>query len=337
MSLNIRHPKGLDIARRLIAVSDIVAEGFSPGVLERLGLGYGVQRSIREDIIYVQQSGMGDFGTYGRLRTIGPVAASFAGMNEMSGLPEPAMPAGWGYSFLDWMGAYGFAQALLGALYHRAMTGKGQRIDASQCEAGIFLTSQAILDWSSNGRVWQRTGNRAPNGRAAPQGAYRAKGEDRWVAIACTDDTAWETLARVSGHPEWTTDPRFGGLEARLAHEDELDRLVGAWTEGLDAYDVMHRLQAAGVAAGVCQTAEDRCDHDPQLRTLEWLTEVDGTRIGRWPVAEFPVKLDRTPAHIGGLINRGAPCYGEDNDYVLGEILGHSTAEIRAFADEGVI
>ena len=199
ISLNIRHPKGLEIARRLVAISDIVAEGFSPGVLDRLGLGYDVQRKIRPDIIFVQQSGMGGYGSYGRLRTVGPIAGSFAGTNHMSGLPEPAMPAGWGYSYLDWMGAYGFAQALLGALYYRSVTGKGQRIDASQCEAGIFLCGQPILEWSVNGRVWERTGNRSPHGRAAPHGAYRCKGVDRWIAISCFDDQQWNALVRVAG------------------------------------------------------------------------------------------------------------------------------------------
>ena len=217
ISLNIRHPKGLEIAKRLVAVSDIVAEGFSPGVLDRLGLGYEVQRKIRPDIIYVQQSGMGGYGSYGRLRTVGPIAGSFAGTNQMSGLPEPAMPAGWGYSYLDWMGAYGFAQALLGALYYRSVTGKGQRIDASQCEAGIFLCAQPILEWSVNGREWQRTGNRSPHGRAAPHGAYRCKGVDRWIAISCFDDEQWNALVRVAGGGDaWRADARFASLEARV-------------------------------------------------------------------------------------------------------------------------
>jgi crotonobetainyl-CoA:carnitine CoA-transferase CaiB-like acyl-CoA transferase len=280
---------------------------------------------------------MGSHGTYGRLRTVGPIAASFAGTNDMSGLPEPAMPAGWGYSYLDWMGAYGFAQALLGALYYRSMTGRGQRIDASQCEAGIFLCSQAILDWSANGRVWQRSGNRSPSRQAAPHGAYRCLGEDRWIAIACATEEEWRALARAAGHPEWLSDPRFADLSARLANEDALDAAVTGWTETVEAYECMERLQAAGVAAGVCQTAEDRCERDPQLKVLEWLTEVRGTKIGTWPVAEVPVKLSRTPAHVGGPTDRGAPCYGEDNEYVLGELLGHSSAEIRALADEGVI
>ena len=113
--------------------------------------------------------------------------------------------------------------------------------------------------------------------------------------------------------------------------------LVAEWTQNLDPYECMERLQAAGVPAGVCQTAEDRCDRDPQLQALEWLTEVDGTKIGRWPVAEAPFKLSRTPAHVGGLINRGAACYAEDNEYVLGELLGHSTSDIRGLEAEGVI
>ena len=215
---------------RWCAISDVVAEGFSPGVLERLGLGYDVLRGIRPDIIYVQQSGMGSHGTYGRLRTVGPIAAAFAGTSEMSGLPEPAMPAGWGYSYLDWMGAYSFALAILGALYHRERTGEGQWIDASQCEAGLFLAGPAILDWSANGRVWTALGNRSPYKPAAPHGAYRCAGEDRWIAIACFTDEEWRALARVAGHPEWTRDPRFDSLAARLAHQDDLDAVVGAWT-----------------------------------------------------------------------------------------------------------
>ena len=154
-------------------------------MLQRLGLGYDVLKSIRPDIIYIQQSGMGAHGTYGRMRTVGPVAPAFGGQAEMSGLPEPAMPVGWGYSYLDWMGAYGYALALLGAIYHRERTGEGQWIDASQCEIGIFLTGATILDWSANERVWRRYGNRSPYKPAAPHGAYRCAGEDRWIAIAC--------------------------------------------------------------------------------------------------------------------------------------------------------
>ena len=337
LSLNIRHPKGLQIAKDLIRQSDIVAEGFSPGVLDRLGLGYDVLRSIRPDIIYIQQAGMGGAGRYGRVRTVGPIAASFAGATEMSGFPEPAMPAGWGYSYLDWAGAYGFALALLGALYHRERTGEGQWIDSSQCEAGIFQTAVPILDWSANDRIWARYGNRSPFKPAAPHGAFRCRGADRWLAIACFTEAEWRVLCDVSGLTALSADPRFATLADRLLHQDALEDAVSAWTGTIDASDAMARLQAAGVPAGICQTAEDRCDHDPQLRHLNWLTEIAGTKIGRWPVPEFPVKLAATPSYAGGPIDRGAPCYGEDNAHILGNMLGYSTSDIEKLAEEGVI
>ena len=337
MSLNIRHPKGLAIAKDLARQSDIVAEGFSPGVLERLGLGYDVLKSIKPDIIYVQQSGMGGIGKYGRFRTVGPVAASFAGATEMSGLPDPAPPAGWGYSYLDWIGAYGFALAALGALYHRNRTGQGQWIDASQCEAGIYQTATAILDWSANGRIFSRYGNRSPYKPAAPHGAYRCAGEDRWIAIACFDESTWVALTRQEGLTDLQWDLRFSTLELRLKNQDALDEKIRAWAAQQDAYACMNKLQGAGVPAGVCQTAGDRYDRDPQLAELQWLTEVTGTKIGRWPVNEFPVKLSETPAYAGGVIDRGAPGYGEDNVHVLREMLGYSDSDIQRLVDEGVL
>ena len=343
LSLNIRHPEGLEIAKRLVAVCDVVAEGFSPGVLERLGLGYEVMRSIRPDIIYVQQSGMGSHGKYGRFRTVGPVAASFGGTSDMSGLPEPAMPAGWGYSYLDWMGAYGFGLAILSAIYHRDRTGQGQWIDSSQCEAGTFLSGTTVLDWSVNGRPWTRIGNRSPFKPAAPHGAYRClpdahhKGDDSWLAIACFDENQWRALTQVAGLQALPQDERFSTLEARLKHQDALDALIGAWTMTQDAYALMVQLQSVRVPAGVCQSAGDRCDRDPQLRSLEWLTEVTGTKIGRWPVAEMSAKLSDTPAYSGGPIDRGAPGYGEDNVHILTKWLGYSESDIERLARENII
>lgn len=157
------------------------------------------------------------------------------------------------------------------------------------------------------------------------------------MAIACFTDSEWEALARVAGRPDWLADPRFATLSERLLHQDALDREVTSWTRTQDAFRVMHALQAVGVAAGVCQNAEDRVENDPQLAELNWLTEVTGTKIGTWPIAEVPVKMSATPPHIGGMIDRGAPGYGEDNEYVLGEILGYTTGQIKQFREDGVI
>jgi crotonobetainyl-CoA:carnitine CoA-transferase CaiB-like acyl-CoA transferase len=337
ISLNIRDPRGLEIARRLISTSDIVAEGFSPGVMDRLGLGYDALCAIKPDIIYAQQSGMGSKGTYGQFRTVGPIAAAFAGTSEMSGFEEPALPAGWGYSYLDWMGAYNFALAMVAALHFRNATGRGQWIDSSQCESGMFIAGTAFLDWSANEHQWHRYGNRSPYKPGAPHGTYRCQGADSWLAIACFTEDEWHALCRVARHPERHSDPRFGSLEARMGHQDALDDLVSGWTSGVNAFEAMSALQNAGVPAGVCQTAADRCDHDPQLRHLKWLTELPGTKIGKWPVAEVPVKMSRSRVTVGGITGRGAPCYGEDNDYVYGELLGMSKQEINDLEREGVI
>jgi len=337
LSLNVADPRGLAIAKRLLAKCDVVAEGFSPGVLERWGLGYEEQKKIRPDVIYVKQSGMGAFGTYGRFRAVGPIAAALSGMSEMSGLPSPAPPAGWGYSYLDWFGAYSMALSILAALYHRDLTGEGQWIDASQTEAGIMLTQVPVLDWSANGRSWERTGNRAAYAEIAPQGIYRCAGDDRWIAITCATEAQWQALATAAGHAEWLADPRFATVADRMAHHDALDAALSAWTCGFEPYELMLKLQAAGIAAGVCQTAGDRCDNDPQLRHLGWLTELTGTRIGRWPLAEVPVRMSRTPPYLGGRPDRAAPLYGEDNEAILTGLLGMSAEEVSELTEQGVL
>jgi crotonobetainyl-CoA:carnitine CoA-transferase CaiB-like acyl-CoA transferase len=337
LALNVRHPRGLEIAKELVRVCDVVAEGFSPGVLDKWGLSYEEMKALNPRIIYVQQSGMGRKGTYGKFRTLGPIAASLSGLSEMSGLPSPAMPVGWGYSYLDWMGAYTFAQAILVALYHRDLTGEGQYIDSSQLESGLFVTGTALLDWQINERSYHRTGNRSPYKVAAPSGAFAARGDDRWLTISCHTEEEWRALTVVAEHPEWLSDQKIATLDARRANENYLESILARWVSDQDASTLMAALQAAGVPAGLCQTAQDRCDFDPQLAHLDWLTEVTGEKIGTWPVADFAVKLSRTPGFIGGRLDRGAPTYGQDTAQVLREYLGMTDADIDVLHADGVV
>ena len=223
----------------------------------------------------------------------------------------------------------------MAALYHRDRTGEGQWIDASQTEAGIMLTQVPVLDWSANGRAWERAGNRSPYQEAAPQGIYRCAGEDRWIAVTCATEAHWKALADLAG--ERLADPRFATVAGRLAHHDALDAALSSWTAGFEPYSLMLQLQAAGVPAGVCQTAGDRCDNDPQLRHLGWLTGLTGTRIGRWPLAEVPVRMSRTPPYLGGRPDRAAPLYGEDNTAILTGLLGMSEEEVAELTEQGVL
>ncbi|MBV9595179.1 MAG: CoA transferase [Actinobacteria bacterium] len=337
ISLNIGHPKGKEMAREFVAWADVVAEGFSPGVFERWGFGWHDLCAINPTVIYAQQSGMGQRGEYGRFRAIGPIAAALSGLTAQGGLPEPALPTGWGYSYLDWLGAYSFATAILSSLYQRDRTGQPQWVDASQCEVGIFTTGVTVLDWAVNGRSWQRPGNHSVYRPASPEGVYRCAGEDRWLAITCATDAEWRSLAAVAGHPEWLEDSRLATGAERISHRQVVDTLVESWTITQDRYAAMTALQRAGVAAGVAQTAEDRCDSDPQLAHAQWLTEVPNGELGSWPLAELPFDMSQTPAYVGGAINKGAPAYGEHNYEVYAEVLGLSVGEVDALAEEGVI
>ena len=272
ISLNIRHPKGLQIAKDMIRICDVVAEGFSPGVLQRLGLGYDVLKSIRPDIIYIQQSGMGAHGTYGRMRTVGPVAAAFGGQAEMSGLPEPAMPVSWGYSFLDWMGAYGYALALLGAIYHRERTGEGQWIDASQCESGIFLTGATILDWAANDRVLPplRQPLAVQAGGAARRLSLRGQGpldRDRLLHRRSNGGRWRASPSAATGSTTAASRRSTAGLQ----HQDALDAAV----EGLDPHPGPLRLHDEIAEGRACRPG---CARTP--RTASTPTRSSATSNG---------------------------------------------------------
>ncbi len=345
ISLNMRTDKGKEIFRELLRTSDLIGEGYRPGTMEKFGLGYEDMKKIRPDIVYVQQPGFGKAGPYQGYGSIGPVANAIAGITDMSGLPEPYMPRGWLYSFMDFGGAYNMAMAMLCGLYYKRLTGKGIYIDSSQIEPGIHYTGTAILDYQVNGRPYSRTGNRSPYLAAAPHGAYPcagpassgAAGGQRWLAVSCYTDTQWQALVRLMGDPEWARDPRFATLEARYKNQDALDEQFSGWTRTLDGYELMDSLQGAGIPAGVCQTIQERFDRDPQLAHLGWLTDLPHSEIGTYGIRSFHSSLSLTPGHPGGVTERGAPCYGEDNDYVYGTLLGMSESEIEKLKAEDVI
>ena len=337
VSLNLKDPRGKEILADLIRESDVLLEGFSPHTLERMGFSYDRLRELNPRLIYAQQSGMGQHGTYGGMRSYGPTAQAFTGLSDMSGMPEPYPPAGIGYSYLDWFGAYNMANAVMAALYRRDTTGEGCWIDTSQAEIGLYLTGTAILDHSVNGRTWQRYGNRSPYKAAAPHGIFPTAGNDRWIAIGCFDDQQWQNLATALDRPDWLSDERFDTLAGRMAHQDELEGLVMSATSDQDGYALMDRLQGAGVPAGVCQSAQDRFDTDPQLRHLGWTVELEQHEIGHWPVREVPGTLSATPSHIGGRYDRSGPSYGEDTEEFYARVLDLDSDEIAKLRLDGIV
>lgn len=335
--LNMNTPEGQALFRRLVAIGDVVTENFSAHTMEKWGFGYEQLRAIKPNIIYVQMSGMGHTGPEHNYVSYGPTAQALSGLSYQSGLPEPAPPAGWGYSYLDHTGSYYGAMAVLCSLLHRQRTGEGQYIDVAQEALGFILTGTALLDAAVNGRQTVRTGNRSPHRPAAPHGVYPCQGEDRWCAIAVFSDEEWQALSTAMGHPPWTKKPEYATLESRLRHQDGLETDLASWTRRHTAEEVMQRLQAHGVRAGVVQTTADKVRHDPQLRAREYFVDVPHSRFGVLPVEATPIRFSETPVHPGGPIQRGAPRWGEDNAYVYGELLGLSEADMADYTARGII
>ncbi len=337
VGLNLRSARGVELLHELVRISDVVVENFSANMLEKFGATYESMREVNPSVIYVQQPGFGKRGLYSDYLSSAPVGEAFAGLTEMAGMPTPYPPSGWGYFYLDTSAAYYLAMNLLAALYYREKTGRGQYIDGSLGEPGLLLTGTATLDYQVNGRAWQRLGNTSPYRPAAPHGAYPCRGDDRWIAIAAFDDAQWRAIGGVLRDPAWMQRPDFTTLASRLEHAGELDALLGGETREQDAFELMERLQAAGVPAGVCQTARDRVERDPQLAHDGFLVPLTSREVGSWPVRQFPIQLSETPSRAGGPLGRGFPCYAEDNDHVYGELLGLSESERRVLAEQDVI
>ena len=335
MLLNVRHPEGMALLKRMIAVSDVLIENFSSGVLASWDLDYPQLREIREDIVYCSISGFGHTGRDREYTTWGPTAQALGGLTAMSGMPGKP-PAGWGYSFMDHVAGYAAAEAILMALHHRNRTGEGQHIDLSQVEAGIVLTGPAVLDYTVNGRSWRREGmppgNRAWQPEVAPHNTYACAGEDRWIAIAVMNDAEWQALVRAMDEPAWAEDERFASNAGRLAHQDELDRHLAAWTAGFEDYALMTLLQSAGVRAGVCQKPGDRVACDPQLAARGWWQTIEHPELGVCEYDGVAPRLSETP----GALRRPSPTLGQHTHEVASEWLGMSDEEIGEHEALGV-
>lgn len=335
VTINLRTEAGRDLVRRLIAISDVVAENFAAGVLARMGFPYEEMARIRPDVIYVSNSGFGATGPYRTFKTWGPIVQAVSGLTFSSGLAGRG-PAGWGYSYMDHHGGNVMAIAILAALLHRRRTGEGQWVDMSCTDAGAWLAGPVMLDYTVNGRPLRRDGmpdtNRSQSPPMAPHGIYPAHGDDRWVALACRDDADWAALAKVVDEP-WAVDARFATLGGRRAGEDDLDAALGAWTRRHDRDDVVARLRAAGVPSSIVATPEDRVEHDPGTSAWGLWPTVHHTEIG-------DVRVDGIPLHLSATdwrIERGAPCLGEHNDFVFGSVLGLSAGEITELREQGAI
>jgi len=331
ITLNMRHPKGPDIALRLIAASDIVAENYTPGTLEKWGFTYEKLRQVKPDIIMLREPMQGGDGPHANFGGFGAVISPLAGISHLTG-PSDRPPVGMGTHYTDYVINPGHAViATLAALRHRNRTGKGQLIEVAQLESSVSVIGPALMDYAVNGRVQNRQGNRLAH--AAPHGAFRCQGDDRWCVIAVFSDDQWRALCRAMGDPQWCREERFATLQGRKENEDELERLVEGWTSARTAEEVMETLQATGVPAGVVQNAQDVLENDPHLRERGHYVYLDHPEAGRTAYDGPGFRLSRTP----GRLRSPAPCLGQHTEYVCKEVLGMDDEEIAQLVIDSVL
>lgn len=326
VQIDTRQPEGREVMLGLLARSDVFVENLRPGAIARAGLEYDKVREVAPQLVYVSIGMHGAEGPLAYQSGYAPSFAALAGVTALSGY-EGEVPEGMNIRYGDTTTGMTAAFAAAVGLMHRRRTGQGQFIDLSAVEALSCMIGDAIMDHTVNGKVASADGNR--HAEMAPHGAYPCRSGE-WIAIAVASDAEWERLARLIGGAQLAGDPRFAGLDMRHGNESELDRIVSAWTAGQDAAALARLLQAHGIAAA------------KSLSTVDLVAEPHLWASGFFPLVtdclggERPIVGPSWTMTDAARLNHGAPQLGQDNAYVLGELLGLSAAEQAALAEAGV-
>ncbi len=327
VTLNLKHPEGRALAMRLIGWSDAVVENFAPRALRGLGLDYGSLVTTKPDLVMVSSCLQGQTGPQRDYPGFGGQGSALSGYNFLTGWPdrEPVGPYG---TITDSLAPRFVATALAAALLYQRRTGRGLHLDVSQVEAAVYSLAPWVLDFVLNGHVARRDGNRSE--RFAPHGAFRCAGDDRFVAIACTDDEQWQRLAIELGGA--ALDGRLATQAGRLASVGEVESLVEAWTCRRDAGETAAHLQDLGIEAVAVVDLADAYG-DPQLAERGHYVKLHHPCMGECGYERNGFRLRGIPSGY----ERPSPMLGEHQDVVLGQILGIGPSERRRLAAEGAL
>ena len=327
-AVDLKTPDGLEAVQALARVSDVLTCNFRPGLLARLGLDHATLSRDVPGLIVVEMPAFGLDGPHAGYAALGPTMEMAAGMSAGIAYPGGA-PSVTGPSYLDPVGGFNAAAAVLDALWRRRRTGLGCHVEVGQVEAAMQLIGPEILAAAEAGDV-EPDGNRVP--WAAPHGCYPALGEDAWVVVAAEGEEAWLALVGAMGQPALARDPRFLDLAARKANEDALDAIITGWTVDHEAHALARDLQALGVAAAPVQTPADLSRSD-YLEARAFFTPLDHPVAGRHRHPGLPIHLSDTPLED----RTAAPSFGADNRWVLRDVLGWPEEKVAAMERSGAI
>ncbi len=316
----------------LIAVSDVFSENFTPRVIKNFGLEYEDLRKVKPDIVMVSSTGYGHTGPWSGFGAIGYGTEAASGLAAVTGYGDgpPTIPE---LPYADYTAGEHTVFAIMAALAHRAVTGRGQFIDISQTQTLSATVPESLMDYTFNGSLGARVGARDRN--FAPQGTYPCAGEDNWISLSVRSDEEWASLCDTLGKRAWIDDARFVDFSNRMANHDELDRLIALETTSWDAHRLQRGLQAAGVPAGAALDGKELLfdEHLSERGFYEVVAHHPDTGMPPLPYAGRPWKHSRTP----GRISHAAPLLGEHNSAVLSGLLGIDLDGIGALERDGII
>jgi crotonobetainyl-CoA:carnitine CoA-transferase CaiB-like acyl-CoA transferase len=330
ISIDLQSPGGKKLAWKMIEWADIVTESFSPGTMEKWGMGYEDVKKVKSDVIYFSSSMQGRGGPHTPYAGYGQNAVNFCGFSEVTGWTDrlPSPPYG---AYTDYVSCRFAAFAIMSALEYRRRTGKGQYIEQSQFEASIQFFAPPIMDYQINGTILGRNGNRLLH--AAPHGVYQCQGDDNWVALGVMNEEQWPVFCQAIGNTALAANKDYATLIQRKKNEDALDKIVTAWTVTHTAEEVEKILQKAGIPSNIVEKPSD-IYKDSQLESRHYFTPLEHPFMGLQKYeAQACFILSKTPRTL----SMPSPCVGEHNEYVFKELLKMSDDEIAEHIIDGSI
>jgi formyl-CoA transferase len=328
VTLNLRHPEGQSLARRLLGTADVLVENFRPGTLERWGLGYDALAERNPGLVLVRVTGFGQDGPYAPRAGYGSIGEAMGGLRYVTGDPSTP-PSRSGISIGDSLAGTFAALGALLALHARARTGRGQVVDSAIYEAVLAMTESLVTEYQVAGYTRERTGAILPN--VAPSNVYPTA-DGQLVLVAANQDTVFRRLAAVMARPELADDPRYASHSARGEHQVELDGLIAGWTATLDADRLLAALEEAGVPAGRIYRAADMLV-DPHYQARQAIVRLADPELGEIAMQNVAPRLSATPGRVAW----PGPALGQHNREVYQGLLGLPDEEVERLADQAVI
>ena len=329
LTLDLRHERAGEVTQEILAWADVVIESFTPGTVDRLGIGYEAAKAANPGIIFVSTCLAGQTGPIAHMAGYGYHAAALAGFYRLTGWEDYA-PCGPWNAYTDTIAPRFLTATLLAALDHHRRTGEGRYIDLSQMEASLHFLAPEILEVQATNRSFTRNGNRSRD--AAPQGAYPCAGEDEWIAIAVESDAEWQALRSLLGNPEWARAKELDTVNGRLKAHDMIDEHLANWTRDQAPVAAMARLTGAGIPAGHVQRSRNLLE-DPQNKHRAFHRYLEHGEMGLVPYSGHQYRVsgyDHGP--------RGpAPLIGGDCFEILIESLGLSDEQVADLMANQVI